>query len=85
MNKLKKFDLAFVLGSPSTKKQVEELKAVRKKSKLLVAYGACSMFGSTWGSKKWRNKEKIMKAVYDNPVGIDNLDYSGIMNNITLI
>lgn len=38
-------DVAFVEGSVSTQKDLDELKHIRKKSKILVAIGHCAVFG----------------------------------------
>mgnify|MGYP000243218468 CR=1 FL=1 len=38
-------DLAFVEGSITAEEQVEELKKIREKSKILVALGTCAAFG----------------------------------------
>ncbi len=38
-------DIAFVEGSVSTKKDLEDLKAIRKKSRMIVAIGHCAIFG----------------------------------------
>ncbi len=57
-------DVAFVEGSVSTEKDLEHLKEIRKKSKLLVAIGHCAVFGgvqSMFTGEKW---EKMYKGVY---------------------
>ena len=38
-------DIAFVEGSISTKEQVEKIKEIRKRSKILVAIGNCACYG----------------------------------------
>ncbi len=57
-------DVAFVEGSVSTEKDLEHLKEIRKKSRLLVAIGHCAVFGgvqSMFTGKKW---EETYRAVY---------------------
>ena len=76
------YDIAFVLGTPMTKEQIEYIKTIRKKSKFLVAYGNCSIFGSVWASKNWKNKNEVMKKVYTKPKGIDNFEIKGIKDFI---
>jgi Ni,Fe-hydrogenase III small subunit len=39
-------DVAFIIGSISTDKDIRTAKAAREKAKILVAFGACSAFGS---------------------------------------
>jgi len=48
----KKVDIAFVEGSVSTKKDLEELLEIRKNSKTLVGVGACALQG---GVQSWSN------------------------------
>ncbi len=76
--KVKMYDVVFVVGSPSTKEQVAEIKRLRKKTRVLIAYGGCAIYNSVWGSKRWRDKEALMRKVYPLPKGIDNLDYMGV-------
>lgn len=44
-NVLDKFDIAFIEGAVASDKQAEELREIRKKSKKLVAVGACAVVG----------------------------------------
>ncbi|PKL72481.1 hypothetical protein CVV26_01485 [Candidatus Kuenenbacteria bacterium HGW-Kuenenbacteria-1] len=39
---VKKYDIIFIKGSPATKEELKELKSIRKKTKFLVALGACA-------------------------------------------
>ncbi|MFA6048745.1 MAG: oxidoreductase [Candidatus Micrarchaeia archaeon] len=39
------FDIALVEGAVANTKQIEEIKAIREKSKILVAFGTCACFG----------------------------------------
>ena len=39
------YDIAIVEGCPITKKDLERLKETRKKSKILIALGACACLG----------------------------------------
>lgn len=57
-----KLDVAFVEGSVSTEKDLEDLKAVREKSKILIAIGHCAMYGGVqamfYGDGKWIDRYK---------------------------
>ena len=44
-NELKGLDVAFVEGAISTRKELEEVKEIRKNCRKLVAVGACAVFG----------------------------------------
>jgi len=50
-NRHGKFDVAFVEGAISTKKEEDELKEIRKNSKRLVAVGACACTGLPSGQR----------------------------------
>ena len=67
-----KYDIAIVEGTAITKEQVKRLKIVRKKSKVLVAIGACACLGGVQEIKNYRNKKELIKSVYPNIRGIDN-------------
>lgn len=66
------FDIAFVEGSAITKKNMKRLKDVRKKTKILVALGACASIGGIQQIKNYRDKEELIRYVYPEPGGIDN-------------
>ena len=60
-----KVDIALVEGSINTDEQMEELKAVREKAKILIAFGSCAHHGCVQamanGDGKW---EERFKKVY---------------------
>ncbi|MBW3012428.1 hypothetical protein KY311_04535, partial [Candidatus Woesearchaeota archaeon] len=39
------FDVTLVEGAVTTKKEIEKLKKIRKKSKILIAFGTCATYG----------------------------------------
>jgi len=55
-------DVAFVEGSVSSEKDLEELKKIRKKSKIVVAIGHCAVSGGVqsmyMGDDKWEERYK---------------------------
>ena len=67
-----KYDVAIVEGTAITKKQVKRLKTVRKKSKILIAIGACACLGGVQEIKNYRDKKELIKQIYPNIRGIDN-------------
>jgi sulfhydrogenase subunit delta len=70
---VKKYDIAIVEGTAITKQQLRRLKIVRKKSKYLIAIGACACVGGVQEMKDYRgNKNRLIKYVYPNIRGIDN-------------
>jgi sulfhydrogenase subunit delta len=70
---VKKYDIAIVEGTAITKEQLRRLKIVRKKSKILIALGACACVGGPQEIKDYRgNKNQLMRVIYPNIRGIDN-------------
>ena len=61
-------DVCFFNGSVRTEEQEHIAKLLRKKSKVLVAFGACAVLGGIPGLANIANKEEIFKTAYlDNP------------------
>jgi len=50
-------------------------KLMRKKAKILVAYGACACFGGIFGLANVTNKDEIFEEVYKNTASTDNKDF----------
>jgi len=73
-----KYDIAIVEGTAITKEQIKRLKTVRKKSKILIALGACACMGGVQELKNYRNKNDLIKLVYPNIRGIDNPNIKSI-------
>ena len=68
-----KYDIAVVEGTAITKEQKRRLKIVRKKSKILIALGACACMGGPQEMKDYRgDKKKLIRQIYPNIRGIDN-------------
>jgi sulfhydrogenase subunit delta len=67
------YDIAIVEGTAITKEQLKRLKIVRKKSKKLIALGACACVGGPQEIKDYRgDKNRLLRYVYPNIRGIDN-------------
>ena len=68
-----KYDIAIVEGTPITKENLRRLKEVRKKSKILVAIGACACMGGVQEIKDYRgDKKRLIRQIYPNIRGINN-------------
>ena len=68
------YDIAIVEGCPITKKDLERLKETRKKSKILIALGACACLGGIAKIKNYKDKNTVVNYVYQKPQDIDNPD-----------
>ncbi|PIW75249.1 MAG: hypothetical protein CO002_03080 [Candidatus Portnoybacteria bacterium CG_4_8_14_3_um_filter_44_10] len=68
------FDIAFVEGAPITEKNKERLLDLRKRSKVLVALGACACLGGIAEIKDYQDKNERVRYVYKNIESIENPD-----------
>lgn len=57
------FDVAFIEGIVTNKKQVKLLKEIRETSKIVVAFGACAISGNIFLQSK-KNRKKWAKRIY---------------------
>jgi len=61
-------DVCFFNGAIRTSENEHMAKLMRKKSKILISFGACAVNGGIPGLANMANREKIFKTVYlDNP------------------
>lgn len=58
------YDIAIVEGSITTSHGVERIKKIRKKAKIIIAYGSCATIGGINGMKNKFDLEEIKKYVY---------------------
>lgn len=70
------YDVAIVEGSISTPEEVERIKEVRAQSKILVAVGACAVFGGLQALRNWWPLEAIKQEVYERPEEVEALAWS---------
>ena len=71
---IKKYDIVFIEGSPMTKENIKELKSIRKKTKFLIALGTCACLGCVPKIKNYKDKDEIIKNVYQFIKKIDNFE-----------
>ena len=57
-------DIALVEGSVSTEKEIEELRDIRNKSKIVVAFGLCASVGGIQARFQQQEWEKNFKKIY---------------------
>jgi len=69
-----KFDIVFIEGSPLTTKNIELVRDLRTRSKIVIAFGSCAHMGGIYHLKQYHDKEKINNFVYGNTKGIENFD-----------
>lgn len=57
-------DLAFVEGSVTQKRDIEELKEIRKKSRLLIAIGTCAAWGGIPAMRNVLSNQVVREKIY---------------------
>lgn len=60
------YDVSFVEGSISTPRELEELREIRKQSKIVVAFGDCACHGCIPSILNWMPPDKASNTVYEN-------------------
>lgn len=58
------FDVSLVEGSPTTKREITELKIIREHSKILVALGSCAGTGGIPAIIEEKKRKKLIQYVY---------------------
>lgn len=72
-NRDAKFDIMFVEGAVTTKKQVKKLKKIRADSKFLVAFGACACHGGVPAMRNFIENKELGKYVYNQHLLDDSI------------
>ncbi|MHA2365982.1 MAG: NADH-quinone oxidoreductase subunit B family protein [Candidatus Hodarchaeales archaeon] len=67
-------DLMLVEGSVATEDDLEFIQEIRKKTKYLVAIGACACFGGIPGMRNFFDKDDVLKSIYPCEEGEDCKD-----------
>jgi sulfhydrogenase subunit delta len=83
-NKEARFDLAFVEGAITTKHEVETLKKIRKKSRFLVAMGACACYGGIPAMRNFIENKELKKYVYNPQMIKDAIEAQPIGNFVNV-
>lgn len=81
-NKEAKFDLAFIEGAITSKREIEKLKKIRAKSKFVVALGACACHGGIPSMRNLVESEALEKYVYNQEMLDDSIAATGIDKHI---
>ena len=79
-NKDAKFDIAFVEGAITTKKEEGILRKIRAKSKLVVALGACACHGGIPAMRNFIESKELGKYVYNQQMLSDSIEAQPINN-----
>ena len=77
-NEDKPCDIALVEGCVTTRKQVEKLKSIRKKTGFLIALGTCATFGGIPSIKDFMSEESVEKEVYNSSKNVSSVRAVGI-------
>lgn len=63
---------SFINGTIRLSEHLEMAELLRKKSKLLIAFGACAHLGGVPGLSQMFTKEEILKTVYETSPSVEN-------------
>ncbi len=81
-NRKTKFDIMFVEGAITTKAQIKKLKEIRKKSKFLVALGACAAHGGVPAMRNFIKNKELEKYVYNQNTLKDSVPAAAIDQHV---
>lgn len=70
------FDVVLVEGSVSTPQQLEHVRAIRERTRMLVTIGACATAGGLQALRNFADHEEFVRAVYARPDYIASLPMS---------
>lgn len=76
------YDVTLVEGSITTEEEVERIRDVRQKSRLLVSIGACATSGGIQALRNWIDVDEYVDAVYAEPKYIHTLEKSRPVSDI---
>ena len=68
------FDLVLVEGSVSTPEHLEEIRAIRERTRVLVTIGACATSGGIQALRNFADHRDFIRTVYAHPEYIRSLD-----------
>tara|TARA_Y100000310_G_C20688031_1_gene820344 strand:+ start:815 stop:1513 length:699 start_codon:yes stop_codon:yes gene_type:complete len=73
-NRESNFDIVFVEGAITSKREIEKLKRIREKSKFLVSLGACSTHGGIPAMRNFLENKELVKHVYNQKMLKDSIE-----------
>jgi len=77
-NRETEFDVVFVEGAITSKREIEKLKRIRAKSKVLVALGACATHGGIPAMRNFLENKELIKHVYNQKMLKDSIETESI-------
>ncbi|MBE0447888.1 MAG: oxidoreductase [Actinobacteria bacterium] len=72
------YELAFIEGGVSAPEHIEQLKAIRKQAKTLVAFGACAAHGGVPAIKDWQTEIDVEERAYPDPLLVSSMKVSPV-------
>ncbi len=69
-------DIAFIEGSISTPREMEQIKKIREQSRYLIAMGACATSGGIQALRNMHDGQAWIDAIYASPQHIESLTTS---------
>lgn len=81
-NREVEFDLVFIEGAVTSNREIRKLKEIRKKSKFVVAIGACACHGGIPAMRNFIENKDLLKYVYNQHMLKDSVPAAGIGEHI---
>lgn len=75
-----KFDISIIEGSVSAPHEIEAIRRIRRRSKVLVSIGACATAGGIQALRNFRDIKGFLDLIYARPDYIDTLVQSTAMS-----
>lgn len=70
------YDLALVEGSVSRSEEIEVIKELRNQAKVLIAMGACAVYGGPQALRNWGDAPYLRSVSYPHPEWMESLDWT---------
>jgi len=72
------YDIAIVEGGISTPESIEEIKTIRRNSRLLIAIGDCAVFGGIPSMRNWMKQREAESLTYPKPEYLRSMKVSSV-------
>jgi len=83
-NRNMKYDLVFIEGAITTKKELKKLKEIRRKSKFVVALGACACHGGIPAMRNFLDNKELERYTYTKGKLKDAIEATGIGKHVNV-
>lgn len=79
------YDIAIVEGSVTTPEEAEQVIALRREAKTLIAVGACAVSGGIQALRNWASVDEYRRSIYAHPEYVEALEHSTAVSEHVLV